>query len=166
MVAIVSIGIGDAREEILKCLIGQEIAVGQRFLAELGQIIVARIISRDVKTAIIDFLRVNILGRFRRFRHRARKRFASLFRDQLFAALIFHFHRHSFCLLPSGFFGGLILGGLIYARLFNFQFEPHCSLISTTKFSHCPRVSPLRTMRTAKRIVCSCYVLAEETSSH
>ncbi len=58
MLGIVGIGRGDAGEEILVGFAGQEIAVAQGFLAELGQLFVAAVIDLDVESALRDLLAV------------------------------------------------------------------------------------------------------------
>jgi hypothetical protein len=55
---IVGIGRGDAREQILIAFAGQQIAVAQRFLAELGQEIIAARIRHHIKPAHVDRLRI------------------------------------------------------------------------------------------------------------
>ena len=56
MILIVGIGIGDAGEEILIGLAGQQIAVVERFLAEIGQQRVARGIGDNGEAARLDRL--------------------------------------------------------------------------------------------------------------
>jgi hypothetical protein len=55
---VVGVAVGDAREEVLIDLAGQQVAVGQRVLAEIGQQVVARRIGRDREAARIDRLRI------------------------------------------------------------------------------------------------------------
>ena len=67
MIGIVGIGGGDAGEQILIGFAGQEIAVLQRFLAKIGQQVIARGIGDNDEAAIRDRLAVwrSGSGRFR-----------------------------------------------------------------------------------------------------
>ena len=148
MLCIIGIGIRNAREEILKLFVRQQIAVGQRFLAEFGQERIARFINLDVKAAIIDLLGIDILGRLCGLSHSASKCLARLFSDQLFAAFILLIHCHSLCLFRFGCsFGRRFPNGLLRCRFgcfhfchIIFLFKTHRGLICTTKFSHRTRL--------------------------
>ena len=69
---IVGIGRRHAHEKVLIGFAGQQIAVLQRFLAEIGEQRVARMIDLDRKEACMNALRRHALGR-RRARHRRRR---------------------------------------------------------------------------------------------
>ena len=58
MVLIVGIGIGHAGEQVLEVLARQQVAILQRFLAEFGQIGIARSIRDDFEPTRIDLLAV------------------------------------------------------------------------------------------------------------
>ena len=62
MVLIVGVGIGDAGEEVLELLARQQVAVDQRFLAELGQVRIARFVGHDVEPPVEDLLAVGLFG--------------------------------------------------------------------------------------------------------
>ena len=58
MLLIVGIGVGNAGEQILIGFAGQQIAVVERFLAEIGQQIIATLIQRDLEAALFDAVAV------------------------------------------------------------------------------------------------------------
>jgi hypothetical protein len=60
---VVGIGAGDAGEQILVAFAGEQVAVAQRLLAELGQPLVARRVGNDVEGALVDRLAGPHIGR-------------------------------------------------------------------------------------------------------
>ena len=62
MLLVVGIGIGDAREQVLIGFAGQQIAVFERLLAEIGEQIVAALVGDDMEPARGDGLAVQSLG--------------------------------------------------------------------------------------------------------
>jgi len=55
---VVGIGVGDAGEQILIGFTGQQIAVVERFLAEIGQQIVAACVHGDLEATLLDAVAV------------------------------------------------------------------------------------------------------------
>jgi len=128
MILIVRIGIGHAGEEVLIGLSGQQIAVGQGFLAEIGEACVAIGIGDNRETTIIDLLAVGLGRILHRGRHRADQRLARLGGDQRVGAGISRFHRHSLFITRARagfeFIGHIAVYrviGHVFARL-----EIHC----------------------------------------
>jgi len=93
---VVGIGIGDAGEEVLIDLAGQQVAVGQRVLAEIGEARIAAGIGDDVEAAVVDLLAVGLGGVLHGFGHGAGQRLARLGGDDRVGSGITRFHRHSF----------------------------------------------------------------------
>ncbi len=126
MLSVVGIGIGDARKQILIAFARQQISIGQRFLAEFGQVIVTRGISLHIEAAGIHGLAVRSSGALGGFSDSASQRFASFRSDQLFAAFVALFHGHSFLIffgLPRDFAG--IGVGQHFTRHIIARFEFH-----------------------------------------
>ena len=82
---VISIGIRHAGEQILIVFAGQQIAIGQGFLAEFGEIGIARVVGGDGEAPVVDLLaigRVGLGGFGHGAAHRIGKHLASLGGDQ------------------------------------------------------------------------------------
>ena len=102
MLLIVGVGVGHAREQVLEFLSGQQIAIDQRFLAEFGEVCIARLVNDDVKAAIVDLLAVGFSRLFGRRRHRGAQRLGAFGRNQRFAARVCLVHVQCLCVICCG----------------------------------------------------------------
>jgi len=138
---IIGIGIGHAREQVLIILTGQQIAIGQRVLAEIGQPGIARCIGDDGKAAGVYLLAVG--STLRRFgpslRERPGQRFASLGGDEFFRSGIRLVHGHSL-FIPCGHLGPRLCLG----RRACIQFVHHITrhIIARFEIHLLPHLSP------------------------
>jgi hypothetical protein len=96
VVGIVGIGAGDAGEQILIALAGQQIAVVERLLAEIGQQRIARRIGCDIEAAHSDALRIGGVVLRSRAGLGALARRVALFARGRFGPFHVH-HRHIAC---------------------------------------------------------------------
>ncbi len=91
---IIGIGIGDAGKQILIAFARQEIAIFQRFLAEFGQIGIARVICLHIKTARQNGLGIAVRLRCsaRGFSQRSRSHAGSFRSEQIFRGRVVLVH--------------------------------------------------------------------------
>ena len=92
MVLVVGIGIGDAGEQVLVAFAGQQVAVVERFPAEVGQQRVARRIGDDGEAARVDRFRIVHPRRLGDGHDRFAERFGAEIGDQRTGARIVLFH--------------------------------------------------------------------------